>query len=91
MTPDAHRDTPYGASDEQPPWIEEAADPTHWDVAFGSYGDGYLEWVATRYFWDPTDSRTLADTRSLWTRRNDYDDPMIVELNQSLRSDDAVA
>ncbi len=84
MTAEPHRDQPYAAGEERPPWIEEAADPTHWDLAFGSYGDGYLEWVTNRYFWDSGDERTLADTRSLWRRRDAFDDPLIVELNHSL-------
>jgi hypothetical protein len=51
-------------------------------MAFGSYGDGYLEWVNTRYFWDVSDLRTTADTRTLWDKRGRYiDDPLIVELN----------
>lgn len=62
----------YAESEERPPWIEEAADPTWWDLAFGSYGDGYLEWVNDRYYWDPDDARTVADTRSLWNRRRRY-------------------
>ena len=69
---EAHRDLPYASGDERPPWIEEAADPTFWDVAFGSYGDGYLEWVASRYFWDHDDLRTTADTRTLWEKRRRY-------------------
>lgn len=69
----------YGASDERPPWIEEATDPTWWDVAFGSYGDGWLEWVNDRYYWDPLDPRTIGDTRSLWKRRAQLvdDDPWL--------------
>lgn len=62
----------YGDAEERPPWIEEATDPTWWDVAFGSYGDGYLEWVVDHYFWDPLDPRTVADTRSLWAHRRHY-------------------
>lgn len=57
---------------ERPPWIEEAADPTYWDLAFGSYGDGYLEWVASRYYWEVDDVRSTADTRSLWDKRARY-------------------
>ena len=67
-------------SEERPPWIEEAADPTWWDVAFGSYGDGYLEWVGDHYFWDPLEPRTVADTRSLWghrTRLAHLDEPWL--------------
>ena len=84
MTPDPHMDAPYAAGEELPPWLEEVADPTHWDLAFGSYGDGYLEWVNNRFYWDPADERTIADTRSLWTRRDDYDDPLVVEYNYAL-------
>jgi hypothetical protein len=62
----------YGESDERPPWIEEATDPTWWDLAFGSYGDGYLEWVHNRYYWVPEDPRTVADTRTLWRHRRSY-------------------
>lgn len=69
---EAHRDAPYGASEERPPWIEEALDQTHWDLAFGSYGDGYLEWVNSRYYWDPLDPRSPADARSLWAKRGRY-------------------
>lgn len=65
----------YGDSEGRPPWIEEATDPTWWDVAFGSYGDGYLEWVNDRYFWDPDQERTVADTRSLWRHRRSYLEP----------------
>lgn len=72
---EAHEPATYGTSGERPPWIEEAADPTFWDVAFGSYGDGYLEWVTSRYFWDVGDERTVDDTRTLWTRRAAYADP----------------
>jgi hypothetical protein len=81
----AHRDSPYAAGDERPPWIEEVADPTFWDVAFGSYGDGYLEWVADRYYWQPHDPRTLGDTRSLWQHRSAYElDPLVLEMQRSL-------
>lgn len=62
----------YVDSDERPPWIEEATDPTWWDLAFGSYGDGYLEWVHNRYYFDPEDLRTVADTRNLWRHRRRY-------------------
>jgi hypothetical protein len=71
-SPASHGDQPYAANDERPPWLEEAADPTYWDLAFGSYGDGYLEWVASRYFWDSDDLRTTADTRTLWDKRARY-------------------
>lgn len=57
---------------ERPPWIEEAADPTYWDLAFGSYGDGYLEWVTSHYYWDADDMRSTADTRTLWDKRTQY-------------------
>lgn len=57
---------------ERPPWIEEAADPSFWDLAFGSYGDGYLEWVTSRYYWDVEDRRSTADTRTLWDKRARY-------------------
>jgi hypothetical protein len=58
--------------EERPPWVEEAEDATWWDLAFGSYGDGYLEWVHNRYYWEPADERTVADTRSLWHHRRRY-------------------
>ncbi len=70
--PEPHDTHPYAANDERPPWIEEAADPTFWDTAFGSYGDGYLEWVTSRYFWHSDEPRTLADTRDLWDKRARY-------------------
>jgi hypothetical protein len=72
MTPKTHREKPYSAGDERPPWIEEAIDPTYWDLAFGSYGDGYFEWVNTHYFWDANDPRTVADSRTLWNKRSRY-------------------
>lgn len=65
----------YADSDERPPWIEEATDPTWWDLAFGSYGDGYLEWVHDRYYWDTEEPRTVADTRALWHHRRRYLSP----------------
>lgn len=81
---------PYHNNEERPPWVEEATDPTFWDRAFGSYGDGYLEWVSNRYFWDMTDLRTIVDTRDLWDKRDRYLlDPLIVELNSKL--DDSVS
>jgi hypothetical protein len=68
------------AADADPPWspADSAGDP-----AFGSYGDGYLEWVADRYYWDPHEERTIADTRSLWSKRHRLVDPdaIYVELN----------
>lgn len=70
--PQRYDDSLYDDVGERPPWIEEAADPTWWDVAMGSYGDGYLEWVTDRYFWEPGDARTLADTRSLWRHRDEF-------------------
>ncbi len=85
MGSDAHADRPYALGDERPPWIESASEPTYWDPAFGSYGDGYLEWVTSRYFWDPDDVRGVGDTRHLWQQRRDYAlDPVIVELNTQL-------
>lgn len=85
MSAKPHRESPYDSSDERPPWIEEAIDPTHWDVAFGSYGDGYLEWVNTHYYWHIDGPRTTADTRTLWNHRSLYlDDPLITELNAQL-------
>lgn len=62
----------YAASDERPPWVEEATDRMWWDVAFGSYGDGYLEWVNDRYFWSEDDPRSLTDSRNLWGHRRRY-------------------
>jgi hypothetical protein len=81
----------YGDSDERPPWIEEVADPTWWDLAFGSYGDGYLEWVNDRYFWDPVEPRTIADTRSLWQHRASYAYPDDTWLAATLLGRDASA
>ena len=82
MSTQEHDEFPvYAESSERPPWIEEATDPTWWDLAFGSYGDGYLEWVNERFFWDPLDPRTVADTRSLWQQRRRY---------ASLDPDDAI-
>lgn len=86
MSTEPHRTMPYDASDERPPWQEHAADPTYWDIAFGSYGDGYLEWVTNRYFRDVEGPRTIADTRALWDQRARYlDDAFIAELNAGLR------
>ena len=77
--PDASQD---GGDGERPPWLENAAEPTHWDLAFGSYGDGYLEWVTSRYFWDPDDLRTTADSRSLWDKRARYaPESLFAEMN----------
>ena len=72
---------------ERPPWIEDATDPTFWDQAFGSYGDGYLEWVTSRYYWDVDDLRTTADTRSLWDKRTRYTADSLVahQLDEYLR------
>lgn len=87
-TEDTHERHPYAAGEERPPWIEEATDPTFWDLAFGSYGDGYLEWVTSRYFWDPEDVRTTADTRSLWDKRSRYAADAVVahQLGERMRT-----
>ncbi len=88
-TAHSHDARPYAAGDEQPPWLEEATDPTFWDLAFGSYGDGYLEWVTSRYYWDPDELRTTSDTRSLWDKRAWYaaaDSVVAHQLGESLRA-----
>jgi hypothetical protein len=36
------------------------------------YGDAYLEWVTSRYYWDLDDPRTIVDTRDLWDKRARY-------------------
>jgi hypothetical protein len=85
MAANPHGTGIYADSDERPPWIEEATDPTRWDVAFGCYGDGWLEWVTDRYFWDPLDPRTVADTRSLWmhgAHLAHIDEPWLSELSR---------
>lgn len=53
MTPTSKHTALRQERHECPPWIAEAADPTFWDRAWGGYGDGYFEWVNTRYIDDP--------------------------------------
>jgi len=52
-----------------PPWEDLAA--ADWDHLFGSYADGYVEWVKRRYWWDPEDPSVLVDTSGFWDDPDD--------------------